>query len=113
DGAAVVGHFAAFPGAVRVEAAGGTRGILLLRSGLQVDLRVIPTESFGAALHYFTGSKEHNVRIRALGVRRGLRINEWGVFRGAVAGGEVEAGGEDTRGATGAPAGAAASAAEA
>jgi DNA polymerase (family 10) len=52
----------------------------VLRSGLQVDLRVIPTESFGAALHYFTGSKEHNVKIRALGVRKKLRVNEWGVY---------------------------------
>jgi DNA polymerase (family 10) len=81
DGAAVVAHFTAFPGALRVEAAGGTKGSVVLRSGLQVDLRVIPSESFGAALHYFTGSKEHNVRIRAMGVRKGLRINEWGVYR--------------------------------
>jgi DNA polymerase (family 10) len=81
DAAAVVAHFTAFPGALRVEAAGGTKGSLVLRSGLQVDLRVIPSESFGAALHYFTGSKEHNVHIRAMGVRSGLRINEWGVYR--------------------------------
>jgi DNA polymerase (family 10) len=82
DGAPVVAHFAAFPGAARVEAAGGTKGSIVLRSGLQVDLRVIPTESWGAALHYFTGSKEHNVRIRQLAKRRGLKVSEWGVFRG-------------------------------
>jgi DNA polymerase (family 10) len=81
DGAAIVEHFAALPGAERVEAAGGTKGSLVLRSGLQVDLRVIPAESWGSALHYFTGSKEHNVRIRQLAQRRGLRVNEWGVFR--------------------------------
>jgi len=81
DGKAVVDHFAGFSGAVRVEAAGGTKGNLILPSGLSVDLRVIPPESYGAALHYFTGSKEHNVRIRGMAVKKGLRVNEWGVFR--------------------------------
>lgn len=81
DGKAVVDHFVSFPGAIRVEAAGSTKGNLVLPSGLSVDLRVIPGGSWGAALHYFTGSKEHNVRIRTMGVKRGLRINEWGVFR--------------------------------
>jgi DNA polymerase (family 10) len=55
---------------------------VVLDCGLQVDLRVIPASSFGSALHYFTGSKAHNIAIRALGVRRGLKINEYGVFRG-------------------------------
>ncbi|HZD04183.1 MAG TPA: helix-hairpin-helix domain-containing protein, partial [Longimicrobiales bacterium] len=87
DGEAVVEHFTTFPGAERVEAAGGTKGSLVLRSGLQVDLRVIPAASWGAALHYFTGSKEHNVRIRQRAQRRGLRVNEWGVWRSA--GGEA------------------------
>ncbi|HSM03612.1 MAG TPA: DNA polymerase/3'-5' exonuclease PolX [Longimicrobiales bacterium] len=81
DGTPVVEHFTGFPGAVRVEAAGSTKGNIVLPSGLSVDLRVIPSRSYGAALHYFTGSKEHNVRVRTLGVKRGLRINEWGVFR--------------------------------
>ena len=80
DGAAVVQHFTRFSSAVRVEASGSTKGNIVLRSGLSVDLRVVPSESFGAALHYFTGSKEHNVHIRTLGVKRRLRINEWGVF---------------------------------
>lgn len=81
DGGAVVAHFTSFSGAVRVEAAGGTKGNIILPSGLSVDLRVIPEESWGAALHYFTGSMEHNVRVRKEAVRRGLRVNEWGVFR--------------------------------
>jgi DNA polymerase (family 10) len=80
-GAAVVEHFIGFPGALEVEAAGGTKGSILLRSGLKVDLRVIPSESWGAALHYFTGSKEHNVAIRTLAVKKKLRINEWGVYK--------------------------------
>ena len=82
DSTPVVAHFAAFPGAARVEAQGSTKGSIVLRSGLQVDLRVIPGESWGAALHYFTGSKEHNVRIRQLARKRGLKVSEWGVFRG-------------------------------
>jgi DNA polymerase (family 10) len=81
DGTPVVEHFTAFEGAVRVEAAGSTKGTIVLRSGLSVDLRVIPPESFGAALLYFTGSKEHNVRLRTAAVKAGLRVNEWGVFR--------------------------------
>jgi DNA polymerase (family 10) len=81
DGEAVVQHFVAFPGAERVEAAGGTKGNIVLRSGLSIDLRVIPGESFGAALQYFTGSKDHNVAIRTKAVREGYRVNEWGVFR--------------------------------
>ena len=55
DGTAVVQHFVAYPGADRVEAAGGTKGNIVLRSGLSIDLRVIPPRSFGAALQYFSG----------------------------------------------------------
>jgi DNA polymerase (family X) len=61
--------------------AGTTRGTVVLRSGLKVDLRIVPRRSYGAALHYFIGSKAHNVAVRKLGVERGLRINEYGVFR--------------------------------
>ncbi|MFI4889170.1 MAG: DNA polymerase/3'-5' exonuclease PolX [Steroidobacterales bacterium] len=63
-------------------AAGPTRSSVLLRSGLQVDVRVVPPESFGAALYYFTGSKSHNVHLRRMSLARGLKINEYGVFRG-------------------------------
>jgi DNA polymerase (family 10) len=81
DGSPVVGHFARYPGAERVEVSGSTKGNIVLPSGLSVDLRVIPRCSFGAALQYFTGSKEHNVAVRTRAVRQGLRVNEWGVFR--------------------------------
>ena len=74
-------HFLAYPDVEHVEMAGTTRGTMVLRSGLQVDLRIVPHRSYGAALHYFTGSKAHNVAVRKLGVERGLRINEYGVFR--------------------------------
>lgn len=92
--AGVMARFTEYPGALRVEAAGETRGRILLRSGLPVDIRIVPRESYGAALHYFSGSKEHNVAIRTLGVKKGLRINEYGVFRegenGARVGGATE-----------------------
>lgn len=61
---------------------GPTRGTVMLRSGIQVDLRVVEDRSFGAALHYFTGSKAHNIAVRRLGQQRGLKINEYGVFKG-------------------------------
>ena len=81
DGTVVVDHFTAFPGAERVEAQGSTKGTIVLASGLSIDLRVIPRRSFGAALQYFTGSKEHNVAVRTRAVKEGIRVNEWGVFR--------------------------------
>jgi len=65
-----------------VRAQGTTRAAVVLACGLQADLRVVPRESFGAALHYFTGSKAHNIAVRKLGMERGLKINEYGVWRG-------------------------------
>ena len=79
---AIMEHFLAYPAAARVEAGGGTKGRIQLRGGLSADLRILPPHAYGAALHYFTGSKEHNVAIRKLAVRKGLRISEYGVFRG-------------------------------
>jgi DNA polymerase (family X) len=76
----VMDHFTRYDGARRVESAGETRGTIVLRGGLHVDLRIVPRDSYGAALHYFTGSKEHNIAVRRRGVERGLKINEYGVF---------------------------------
>ncbi|HEX6175088.1 MAG TPA: helix-hairpin-helix domain-containing protein, partial [Candidatus Binatia bacterium] len=70
-----------YPGVDRIIASGTTRGTVVLRSGLQVDLRILPRHCYGAALHYFTGSKAHNIAVRKLGVERGLRISEYGVFK--------------------------------
>lgn len=75
--------FVSFDGVMKVLARGSTRCTVELAGGLHVDLRMVPPKSFGAAWHYFTGSKSHNIAIRALGVRRGLKINEYGVFRGS------------------------------
>lgn len=64
-----------------VEASGTTRATVRLKCGLQVDVRVVPHESLGAAMVYFTGSKAHNIVIRRLALERGLKLNEYGVFR--------------------------------
>jgi len=76
-------HFRAYESIQKVVSFGPTRATAILKNGIQVDLRWIPDESFGAALHYFTGSKFHNIAIRRRGVQRGLKINEYGIFRGA------------------------------
>jgi DNA polymerase (family 10) len=75
--------FARYPEVARVSARGPTRGTVVLRSGLQVDIRVVLPEAYGSALVYFTGSKAHNIAIRRLAQDRGLKINEYGVFRGS------------------------------
>lgn len=81
DAAPVMQAFTSYPAVERIDGAGSTRGTVVLESGLQVDLRIVPRESYGAALVYFTGSKEHNVRLRQRAVERGLKLNEYGVFR--------------------------------
>ena len=78
----VVDRFVHFDDVSKVLAEGETKASVLLRGGLQVDLRVVPLVSFGAALHYFTGSKPHNIAVRLMGVKRKLKVNEYGVFRG-------------------------------
>ncbi|MFO7767485.1 MAG: DNA polymerase/3'-5' exonuclease PolX, partial [bacterium] len=80
DPGPLMDHFTSFEAVDRVAEAGDTRGTVILRSGLQVDIRILPERSYGAALHYFTGSKDHNVAIRKRGVEQGLRISEYGVF---------------------------------
>ncbi len=80
--AEVMDRFAEFESVADILARGDTKMSVRLLNGLQVDLRVVPGESFGAALQYFTGSKEHNVVLRGRAKAAGLKINEWGVFRG-------------------------------
>jgi len=82
DPAAVVARFVAYPEVKAVMAEGPTRAAIRLRSGLQVDLRVLPQPSYGSGLYYFTGSKAHNIAVRRMGQERKLKINEYGVFRG-------------------------------
>ena len=77
----VMERFVGYDEVKEVLARGETRASVKLKSGLQVDLRRVLPESYGAALHYFTGSKAHNIAVRRLGQARGLKINEYGVFR--------------------------------
>ncbi|HEX3131840.1 MAG TPA: DNA polymerase/3'-5' exonuclease PolX [Thermoanaerobaculia bacterium] len=77
----VMEAFVHYPQVRQVLMSGETRSSVTLGSGLQVDLRVVPPECYGAALVYFTGSKEHNVKLRRRAVEQGLRISEYGVFR--------------------------------
>jgi DNA polymerase (family X) len=79
---AVIAAFAQLPGVREVVVQGETKCTIVHETGVQIDLRVVAPESFGAALQYFTGSKDHNVRLRALAKDQGLRINEYGVSRG-------------------------------
>ncbi|HRH81475.1 MAG TPA: DNA polymerase/3'-5' exonuclease PolX [Thiobacillaceae bacterium] len=82
DAAAVMARFRDYDELDRVQSLGTTRASVLLKCGLQVDLRVVARENYGAALHYFTGGKAHNIAMRTLARERGLKVNEYGVFQG-------------------------------
>ena len=81
----VIALFCAMPGVDRVLAQGDTRASVVVSAGIQCDLRVVEPDVFGAALHYFTGSKEHNVQLRTLALERGVTISEYGVHEGTAA----------------------------
>jgi DNA polymerase (family 10) len=78
----VMDRLADYQAVAEVLARGKTKMTVRLRSGLQMDLRVVPEASYGAALQYFTGSKEHSIQLRRRALQRGLKINEYGIFRG-------------------------------
>ncbi len=105
---AVMERLVRYPAVTEVQAAGESKTSVVLRTGIEVDLRAVPAESYGAALVYFTGSKAHNIKLRQRALDRGLRISEYGVFRAleddgtgdedasdAEFGSKGEAGGED------------------
>lgn len=77
----VMKTFVHLPDVKEVLMQGPTKSSIITREGIQVDLRVVEEESFGAALAYFTGSKEHNIHLREMAVKKGLKINEYGIFR--------------------------------
>ncbi|MBW2039452.1 MAG: DNA polymerase/3'-5' exonuclease PolX [Deltaproteobacteria bacterium] len=81
DGGKIIDHFVHLPGITRILAAGETKGSVIVGDRYQVDLRVVPTGSYGAALQYFTGSKQHNIHLRTIAKGLGLKISEYGVFR--------------------------------
>ncbi|KAF2991474.1 DNA polymerase/3'-5' exonuclease PolX (plasmid) [Methylocystis sp. MJC1] len=92
DGGAVGDRLVAYENTEKVLVHGPSRTTVILRSGLQVDLRVVAEESYGAALMYFTGSKAHNIALRNLANERGWKLNEYGLFDGQrrIAGGSEE-----------------------
>lgn len=83
DGSPIMDHFVAYRDVKEVLAKGPTKSSIVLTGGLQVDLRLVQRESYGAAMVYFTGSKAHNIVIRGISRERGLKINEYGVFEGS------------------------------
>jgi DNA polymerase (family 10) len=78
----VMDFFTAMPEVVHVIAHGETKSSVKLKSGINVDLRVVEKKSYGAALNYFTGSKDHNVALRRIAIAKGWKLNEYGLFRG-------------------------------
>ena len=77
----LMSRFTSFPGVERILGQGPTKSSVLLQDDMQVDLRMVPSESAGAATQYFTGSKAHNIAVRDLALQRGLKLNEYGLFR--------------------------------
>lgn len=80
DPASVASYFAEMDETERVLALGDTKASVLARNGLQVDLRVVKPDEYGAALQYFTGSKDHNITLRDIAKKQGLKVSEYGVF---------------------------------
>ncbi len=81
--ASVIAYFVQLPGVISVNAQGDTKASVILEGGVQADLRVVSDQEFPFALAYFTGSKEHNIVMRQRAIQRGLRLNEYGLFRSA------------------------------
>jgi len=79
----VMDHFIKMPGVQKVWGKGKTKTSVRMDRGYNVDLRVVPKSSFGSALQYFTGSKEHNIALRRVAITKGLKLNEYGVFKGS------------------------------
>jgi DNA polymerase (family 10) len=78
----VIDYFTAMDNVAAVYGKGDTKGAVKLRNGMDIDLRVVPAESFGAALNYFTGSKDHNVALRQIAIKKKMKLNEYGLFKG-------------------------------
>ena len=80
-GSDIMDRFTSLQEVEKIVMKGPTRSSVALKNGIQVDLRVVPGDAYGAALHHFTGSKAHNIALRKMAVKRGLKINEYGIFR--------------------------------
>lgn len=82
DGKKIINAFVSMPGVNNILASGDTKGSVRIEEGLQVDLRVVEEDAYGSALQYFTGSKAHNIHLRELAKKKGLKISEYGIFKG-------------------------------
>ena len=82
DSERVIDFFVKMPEVQEVLGRGQAKAFVKLASGIDADLLVVPEESWGSALQYFTGSKEHSVQLRKIAISKGLRLNEWGIFKG-------------------------------
>lgn len=81
DGRKIINYFVHLPQVKEILSAGETKGSIVTEDGIQIDLRVVKEDSYGAALQYFTGSKAHNIKLREIAKKKGLKINEYGVFK--------------------------------
>lgn len=81
EGQAVAEAFTKAPGVIQVMVCGPSKCSVKVANGMQVDLRIVPEANFGAALMYFTGSKDHNVKVRGLAQKKGMTLNEWGLYK--------------------------------
>lgn len=82
DNVCIMNHFLKYPQFNKIISKGDTRSTAVMKSGMQIDIRAVPNECFGSALHYFTGSQAHNISIRKRAITYGLKINEYGVYNG-------------------------------
>jgi DNA polymerase (family 10) len=82
DGETVLKNFTKFPQVMEVLALGETKASVRIIDNIQVDVRVVPEESFGAALQYFTGNKDHNIHLREMAIKKKWKLNEYGLFEG-------------------------------
>ena len=80
NSSAVMNKFTKIKGVTHVLVQGTTKSSVLFDGTLQIDLRIVPEESYGSAAQYFTGSMEHNVLLRRIAIKRGFKLSEWGLF---------------------------------
>jgi len=79
----IMDFFVSLPGVIKVWGRGTTKASVRMKEGFDMDIRVLPKKSFGAALQYFTGSKEHNIALRKIAIEKGMKLSEYGLFKGS------------------------------
>jgi DNA polymerase (family 10) len=79
----IMDFFVSLPGVIKIWGKGNTKASVRMREGFDMDIRVLPKRSYGAALQYFTGSKEHNIALRKIAIEKGLKLSEYGLFKGS------------------------------